>query len=282
VDRLGRLVCGSADLVDDAVTPAVLDRYYEAGGRSLDLANVYGDGESARGVGRWLEATGRRDELVLFVKGCHPPLCSPSLVESEVEQARAALGVELLDNFMLHRDDLAFPVAAWGEALLREVARGTIRSFGVSNWMNGRFEELRAELGGDARHLTTFSNQFALVEMVTPAWPGTLTMTTDDLEALAGEGILALAWSSLGAGYLTGNGNPSWESPGNEQRRARARELAQNRGTTATAIGLAYVLHQPDNVLALIGTRSVQHLDELLSAAAIDLSDDEVAWLEHG
>jgi len=282
VDRLARLVCGSADLVDDGATPAVLDRYYEAGGRSLDLANVYGGGDSARGVGRWLEATGLRDELVLYVKGCHPPRCSPDLVESEVEQARAGLGVEALDNFMLHRDDLAFPVAAWGEALLREVERGTIRSFGVSNWTNERFEKLRAELGDDARHVATFSNQFALVEMVTPAWPGTLTMTKGDLDALAGEGILALAWSSLGAGYLTGNGNPSWESPENEQRRDRAGELAQKHGTTATAIGLAYVLHQPDNVLALIGTRSVLHLDELLSAAGVDLSDDEVAWLERG
>ena len=54
-----RLVLGSADLRDDAITPRLLDLYYGEGGRLLDLANVYGDGESSRAVGRWLEETGK-------------------------------------------------------------------------------------------------------------------------------------------------------------------------------------------------------------------------------
>src|SRR2546427_29650 len=83
---------GSADLKDDATTPRLLDLFYEAGGRALDLANVYGDGESQRATGRWLASRGVRGELVLYAKGCHPPYCSPALVGEEVDRSLAVLG----------------------------------------------------------------------------------------------------------------------------------------------------------------------------------------------
>jgi aryl-alcohol dehydrogenase-like predicted oxidoreductase len=45
-------------------------------------------------------------------------------------------------------------------------------------------------------------------------------------------------------------------------------------------VALAYILHQPDHVLPVVGTRSEAHLDEALGAAAIQLRPDELAWLE--
>ena len=71
----------------------------------------------------------------------------------------------------------------------------------------------------------------------------------------------------------------SWNSPGNEERRRRAQRLAREGGTTATAVALAYVLNQPVRVLAAVGTRSEAHLDELLGAATLPLTADEVEWL---
>ena len=88
MDRTERLVLGTADLRDDELTVSLLDRFHAAGGRRLDLANVYGDGEASRGARRWLAQSARRDDVVLYVKGCHPPFCSPSLVKVEVERAR--------------------------------------------------------------------------------------------------------------------------------------------------------------------------------------------------
>ena len=109
--NLARLVLGSADLRDDAVTPRLLDQFHEAGGRALDLANVYGEGESEAAIGRWL--TRSRADLMLYVKGCHPPFCSPSLVRAEVDKARSALGLETLPVFILHRDDATVSVSAF-------------------------------------------------------------------------------------------------------------------------------------------------------------------------
>jgi len=137
--RRSRLVLGTADLRDDDVTPKLLDRFYEAGGRSLDVANVYGNGESAQAVGKWLAARGVRDDIVLYGKGCHPPYCDPTLVSSEVDKALTLLGVDRLDVFMLHRDDVELPVGSFAEGLSDQVAAGKIQGFGVSNWTLTRF-----------------------------------------------------------------------------------------------------------------------------------------------
>lgn len=277
---VGRIVLGGAELRDDDVSAGLLDHYVQRGGRALDLGNVYAGGESERAVGRWL-GRGHRD-VTLYVKGCHPPRCAPELVADEVETARANLGIDTLDVFILHRDDPEVPVEAWAESLVEEVEHGHIRAFGVSNWTVERFRELEAALGDDRADLTVFSNHFSLGTMVTAPWPGCLAMTKGELGELASGRTLVLAWASLAAGYFAGRGTPDWESPQNEARRARAETLAAERGTSATAVALAYVLEQPPHVLPVVGTRSAERLEELIGAASLELSADEVAWLENG
>jgi 1-deoxyxylulose-5-phosphate synthase len=72
-----RVVFGTATAGDEDLTGALLHQFYEAGGRSIDLANVYGDGDTERAVGAWLRTRRRRDDMLLFAKGCHPPVCEP-------------------------------------------------------------------------------------------------------------------------------------------------------------------------------------------------------------
>jgi aryl-alcohol dehydrogenase-like predicted oxidoreductase len=281
-ERRSRLLYGSADLRDDDVTPVLLSRYYDAGGRRLDLANVYGDGESERAIGKWLAGTGLRDELELHVKGCHPPYCDPANVNAEVERARAALGVDRLDSFTLHRDDTQIPVEAFAEVLLAQVEQGRIAAFGVSNWTFARFVELLSALGIDAGKLAIFSNHFSLAEMVVPTWPGTLAMSEDELAALDAAGVTAIAWAALAGGFFAGRDQPSWAAAANLERRTRAEELAGRLGVTTPAVALAYVLAQGPRVWAAVGTRSLAHLNELLAAPALELTPDDLVWLRDG
>jgi aryl-alcohol dehydrogenase-like predicted oxidoreductase len=279
--RRSRIVFGTFGLPDSPLATSLLDRYHEHGGRALDLAIVYRDGEAQQAAGKWLQQRGVADEMVIYAKGCHPPFCRPELVESEVERIRNAVGVDRIDVFLLHRDEPTLPVAAFAEALLAEVSAGRIAGFGVSNWTVERTRALKEHLdrsGSD--HLVAFSNHFSLAEMVSAPWPGCLAVTTDELAELGEMSLKMLAWSSLATGYFAGGEPPSWASAANEGRRARARELAAERGATATAIALAYVLHQPDHVLPVVGTTSLAHLEEAVSAAEIELSADELAWLE--
>jgi aryl-alcohol dehydrogenase-like predicted oxidoreductase len=278
-----RLVFGTLHLPDTAVAGRLLDRYVDAGGRALDVANVYQDGEASRTVGRWL-ADGPARRPVLYAKGCHPPECRPDLVAAEVDHARTLLGVDRIDVFILHRDDLSYPVSAWAEALLGEVDAGHIDAFGVSNWTIERTRELRAHLDdlGAADRLRAFSNHFSLARMVSAPWPGCLALSGDELRDVGALGLSMLAWSSLATGYFAGHDTPHWDDPENRARRERAEVLAERLGTSAPAIALAYVLHQPEHVLPVIGTRSEAHLDDALGAEAIRLSPEDVAWLESG
>jgi aryl-alcohol dehydrogenase-like predicted oxidoreductase len=278
-----RLVFGTLDLPDTSLAPRILDRFYAAGGRALDVANVYRDGESAEAVGRWLHARHSPDGVVVYAKGCHPPYCRPELVSSELDKARGLLGLDRIDVFVLHRDDPSLPVDAFADALLEQVAAGTIGGFGVSNWTVPRLRELQMHLdrvGEDG--LVVFSNHFSLAEMVAEPWPGCLAVDKQDLIALADTDLLILAWSSLATGFFAGSDPVSWDSPGNRARRERATELAEELGTSAAAIALAYVFHQPDYVLPVVGTRSEAHLDEALSASEIMLSAEQLNWLESG
>ena len=278
-----RLAFGTLDLPDTALAPRLLDRFHAGGGRALDVANVYRDGESARAVGKWLGNRPDADGVVVYAKGCHPPYCSPALVAAEVDKAFGLLGLERLDVFILHRDDPSLPVADFADALLEQVAAGRIGGFGVSNWTVARTRELHAYLDGvGAGGLAVFSNHFSLAEMVTPPWAGCLAASKEDLLALADLDVKLLAWSSLATGFFAGRDTPHWDSPANRGRRDRAAELAGRLGASPSAVALAYVLHQPAHVLPVVGTNSEEHLDEALTAGELELAPEELEWLETG
>jgi aryl-alcohol dehydrogenase-like predicted oxidoreductase len=278
-----RLVFGTVDLPDTAVAGRVLDRFYAGGGRALDVANVYRDGESARAVGRWLSGRGGPDGVVVYAKGCHPPHCRPELVGAEVERARGLLGVDGIDVFILHRDVPSLPVAVWADALLEQVAAGRIGGFGVSNWTVARLRELRDHLETTGEPgLVAFSNHFSLAEMVSAPWPGCLAVSKDEVAALADADVKVLAWSSLATGYFAGRETASWESDANRARRERAAALAEELGTSPATVALAYVFHQPDYVLPVVGTRSESHVDDALRAGSLRLAPEQLRWLETG
>ena len=278
-----RLVFGTFALPDTSVAPVLLDRFYAGGGRALDVANVYRDGEAQQAVGRWLSSRRSADDVVLYAKGCHPPYCEPALVPAELDKVCRLLRRDRIDVFVLHRDDPSLPVDAFADALLEQVGAERIGGFGVSNWTVSRLRELQAYLdriGEDG--LVAFSNHFSLAEMVEVPWPGCLALDKQDLLALADADVTILAWSSLATGFFAGRDPASWDSPGNRARRERATELAEELGTSATAIALAYVFHQPDYVLPVVGTTSEAHLDEALAASELELSTAQLEWLEAG
>jgi aryl-alcohol dehydrogenase-like predicted oxidoreductase len=278
-----RLVFGTFGLPDTSLAPRLLDRYYAGGGRALDVANVYRDGEAEQAVGRWLSSRRSADDIVLYAKGCHPPYCEPALVAAELDKVCRLLRRDRIDVFVLHRDDPSLPVSAFADALLEQIGAGRIGGFGVSNWTVSRLRELQAYLdriGEDG--LVAFSNHFSLAEMVAEPWRGCLAVDKQDLHALADTDLLILAWSSLATGFFAGLDPASWDSPENRKRRDRATELAEELRTSAPAVALAYVLHQPDYVLPVVGTRSEAHLDEALSASEIELDAAQLDWLESG
>lgn len=100
------------------------------------------------------------------------------------------------------------------------------------------------------------------------------------------------AWSSQATGFFTGRYKPAdgaipsiepivrtWFNEDNWQRLDRARELALQKGVTAPQIALAYVLNQPIPTFALIGPQTIDELRTTLPALEIELTPDELRWL---
>lgn len=278
---------------------AVLDAWAELGGRLIDTAAVYAGGESERVIGEWLRSAGTRDGVVLLTKGGHPDIPSwrsrldPQSIAADLAQSLDRLGVEAVDLYLLHRDDLAVPVAEIIEALNVHLAAGRVRSIGASNWSPARVDEANAY--ATRRGLSGFavvSNYFGLARPVRTFWPGTLDGSGQDFRAWhTRTGLPLVAWSAQSGGYfaddfdLSAKGTEpveTFDGPINRERRARAVELAASRGLRASQVALAWVLNQPIAPYALVGTRTPEHLREAWQASKVVLTAAELAWLEAG
>lgn len=115
-----------------------------------------------------------------------------------------------------------------------------------------------------------------------------------DLLALAGEhGVGIVAWSPLGAGFLTGSIDlaeddfrtnfdrfASEHLAANTARYAPLRDLAGLLGVTPGQLALAWLLHQSDSVVPIPASRRPAHIDENLAAAAIELSASDLAEID--
>lgn len=112
-------------------------------------------------------------------------------------------------------------------------------------------------------------------------------------------GLPLLTWSSLSGGFFTGRFTREvalehFEDPAdrrvvdsycyeeNFKRLDRARQLADAKGLTVPQIAIAYVLSAPMNVYALVGCLRGAEFAALAEGAELQLTRDEVEWLEAG
>jgi aryl-alcohol dehydrogenase-like predicted oxidoreductase len=138
---------------------------------------------------------------------------------------------------------------------------------------------------------SVLSNNFSLAEMIKPFWAGCLPASDDTWKAwLDSNQMPNFAWSSQGRGFFTDKAGrdrtddqemvEAWYSEKNFGRRDRAVELGEKLGRKPIHIALAYVLAQPFPVVPLIGPRSLAELEDSLSALDIELTPEQVKWLE--
>jgi aryl-alcohol dehydrogenase-like predicted oxidoreductase len=264
------------------VEPALWERFVEHGGTCFDAAHHYGK-ESESTLGALLARRGAREQLVLVGKGAHPPTCAPEFVSPQLDESLERLQTDYVDLYLLHRDDPAVPVEAWAEALAAEVERGRARTIGASNWTTARIEAFNRYAADSG--LTPFSlvsNQLSLARMLEPVWDGCLAA---EREWHARSQMPLLAWAAQGRGFFAGREEDqevrrSWLSEPNVERRRRAATLAAWRGLEPVSVALAWVLAQPFPSFAAVGPRSPAELDACLAAVGVELTDEEIGWLD--
>ena len=192
---------------DEDTSFAILDRFYEAGGRMVDTAQGYSvwvpghvGGESETVIGKWLASRGVRAEMRIATKTGmfgKPGDLGARKVADELAKSLDRLQTDYVDLYYAHRDEPETPleeVARGFDALVRQ---GLVREVGASNYDAARLGE--AHDVATANGLTPFTvlqNEYNLVER--KDYPS-------ELQRLCLErGIATLPWFGLAAGFLTG------------------------------------------------------------------------------
>ncbi|MFI8777657.1 aldo/keto reductase [Brachybacterium paraconglomeratum] len=290
--QVSRLVMGCDNQTNLAHASAMFDAFFEMGGTTFDTAFIYGGGYIEKLVGQWVRNRGVREDVVMITKGAHTPHCDPESLTRQLEESLERQGTDYADLYMMHRDNTDIPVGEFVDVMDEHLRAGRIRSYGGSNWTPERVDEANAYAKANGRTgFTILSNHFGLAEALDVPWAGCVHATDPDSKAwLEERGIALLPWSSQARGFFTGRAHPEdrsdaelvrcYYSDENFERLARAEELGAERGVPATAIALAFVLHQQFPTFALFGPRSIGEMRSSTLGLGVELSAQEMAWLD--
>ncbi len=292
--------------LDEAQSFALLDEVYETGCNTIDTAHVYSGGNSERVIGRWMQARGLREKIVLITKGAaHSEdrrRMTPFDIASDLHDSLARLKTDYIDLYLLHRDDPDIPFEPIMDALNEHVKAGRIRTVGASNWSHQRIEAANAYAQANSvESFVASSPQFSLAESLDEPWPLCLTISgpseTAAREWYTRTQMPVLAWSPLASGFFSGRfrrdnlhlfGEREWDevalrtyaNEANFQRFDRASTLVAEKGLTTAQVALAYVMNQPMNVFAVVGPHSGEKFRANIEASEVQLTAQELAWLD--
>jgi len=282
--------------------PDLMEAFLAAGGNLVDTAHIYGFGASEQTLGRWLEESGRRDELILLTKGCHPTVdpddffgtpwvsrVTPDAIRTDLNESLERLRTDHVDIYLLHRDDETVDSGPLIETLNEEQERGRIRVFGASNWSVERIVEANAVAARNGLNgFVVSSPGLSLARPTRQRYPGTLFADDTIRQWHQSSRMPLLAYSSLSAGFI--NRSPSdpptdddagpYYSNENFERIRRAKEIAETKNVTGLQVALAFVLRQAFPVVGIIGPSSVPNLESALGVLDVELTPQEMAYLD--
>jgi aryl-alcohol dehydrogenase-like predicted oxidoreductase len=283
----------------------LLDSAYAQGVNTFDTAHVYGSGECERSVGTWFNSRGLREEIVLIGKGAHlnqdRKRVTPFDISADIHDSLARFKTDYIDLYLLHRDDPDVPVGPIIECLHEHKEKGLIHAYGGSNWSHERIAAANAY--AQMHGLTPFSASsphFSLADQSKPPWPGCTSISGTSQKTARDwyqqQKMPLFTWSSLAGGFFSGRFRPdnldTFETyldklcvdvycfGENWGRLERAEKLAAERELSLPQVALAYVLNQSQEIYALIACWTPEEVTENIKALEIELSVDELKWLE--
>jgi aryl-alcohol dehydrogenase-like predicted oxidoreductase len=281
---------------DEKTSFAVLDAYAEAGGNFIDTADRYtfhvpgnSGGESETIIGRWLQARGNRDEMVIATKvGALPGLdnLAPETIRRAAEASLRRLGTDHIDLYYAHVDDPDTPLADTLAAFDALVRAGKVRYIAASNFTADRLTAaLETSAGEGFAAYVALQAEYNLVQRE--------GYESDLAPTVAEAGLACLPYVALARGFLTGKyrpGGPEVDSPRASQARAHLDgngpavlaaldEIAAAHHTTVAAVALAWLAAQPTVATPLAGARNPAQLADLLPFLSLELTADELALL---
>ena len=275
---------------DDATSIAVIHRALELGVTLLDTADMYGAGRNEELVARAL--AGRRDQAFLCTKfavmrgedGSFRGISGrPEYVAKACDASLRRLGTDHIDLYYQHRVDPEVPIEETVGAMAELVKAGKVRYLGLS------------EAAPETIRRAAKVHRIAALQTELSLW--SRAPEAEILATCRELGVLFVAYSPLGRGFLTGAIRSRDDLAEHDYRRftprfseenfaknlelvAEVRALAHAKGCTAAQLALAWVLSRGDHVVAIPGTRDVARLAQNAAAVDVSLTAEELAALD--
>jgi aryl-alcohol dehydrogenase-like predicted oxidoreductase len=277
--------------LDDTESIATIQRALDIGIFFLDTADMYGPFTNEQLVGRAVAA--RRDEIVLATKFGNERTPDgkylgvngrPEYVRRACDASLQRLGVDHIDLYYQHRVDPRTPIEETVGAMAELVGAGKVHHLGLSEAAPETIRRAHA-----THPITALQTEWSL-------W--TRDPETNRVLATVRElGIGFVAYSPLGRGFLSGSIRTSDDLAQDDFRRRnprflgenfeknlllveRVREIATQKGVSATQVALGWVLAQGDDVVPIPGTKRRQYLEENAAADEVRLGAAELAVLD--
>jgi aryl-alcohol dehydrogenase-like predicted oxidoreductase len=287
---LGAMMFGDWGNTDHDDSVRIIHRALDAGINFIDTADVYSRGESETIVGKAL-AGGRRDDVVLATKvhgtmGDDPNQFGNSRrwIVREVEASLKRLNTDWIDLYQIHRPEpVTTDIDETLGALSDLVHQGKVRYIGSSTFPASQIVEAQwvASERGRERFVCEQPPYSMLVRGV----------EADVLPTCRRHGIGVIPWSPLAGGWLSGRWRKGADTPastrarrlparydlslpGNQRKLEAADALAQladEAGMPLIHLALAFVINHPAVTAAIIGPRTMEHLESQIGGADVTL-----------
>jgi aryl-alcohol dehydrogenase-like predicted oxidoreductase len=267
-----------------------LERALELGVTFFDTADIYGPFTNERLIGRVLNPV-RHDVKIAtkfgIVRGEDGSMRGlngrPDYVHEACNASLKRLSTDYIDLYYLHRVDPEVPIEETVGAMGQLIDEGKVRATGLSEAAPETLRRANAE-----RSITALQTEYSL-------W--SRDPEDEILETIRDLNIGFVPYSPLGRGFLTGRFESPEDLPENDWRRSSPRfqgenfqknldlleavkNLADAKEVTPAQLALAWVLHQGDDMAPIPGTTRVEHLEDNVAAAQVQLSEEELSELD--
>jgi aryl-alcohol dehydrogenase-like predicted oxidoreductase len=280
---------GSKETRDDKESLATINLAVEEGINFFDTADYYGMGHNELLLREAMK--GRRDKFFLSVKfgalrGLNGEFTGtdlrPVALKNFLSYSLQRLDTDYIDLYQPGRLDPQFPIEDTVGAIADLIKEGRVRYLGLSEATSDQIRRAH-----DTHPVSAVQIEYSLASRVVES---KILPTTREL------GISLVAYGALSRGLLSGQPTTTTFQPGdfrnylprfspeNRERNGQiVNELkifAESKGVTAAQLALAWVLHQGEDVITLIGTSKRSRLLENLKCQDIKLNADDLEYLD--
>lgn len=307
----GAMLLGSS--IDEQKSYMLLDEYISQGGNFIDTANNYafwteqGNSDTSEILlGRWMKKRNNRPDVVIASKCGARPIdeaaamvdfinniegLSSQAIEKAVERSLENLQTNYIDVYYVHIDDRRVDLCEVMKTLDSLVKSGKVKALGCSNFTSWRLQE--AQLIAQQNGYTPFSVIQQSFTYLNPRWRAdflyneTVTADLEDLLEYRSDTSL-VAYSPLMGGYYTRPEKREnywrkelYENTGNESRLAALSQMAAKYEVSENVIVLAWMLKRKVFAIPLISASRLEHIAENFGALSVDLSAEDLEYLEN-